>query len=85
VLGQVGQERQLDFGDVVDPVPGNLSDHRGADRMFGCATHGADPVHGLAKRRDTIFKVRQRFGPVAVFDPQGLATGLSATTRWSPI
>jgi hypothetical protein len=32
-----------------------------------------------------MIEVRQRFGPVAVFDPQGLATGLSATTRWSPI
>jgi type IV secretion system protein VirD4 len=30
-------------------------------------------------------KVRQGYGPVAVFDPQGLAPGVGATTRWSPI
>ena len=28
---------------------------------------------------------RQRTGPVAVFDPQGLADGIPAVTRWSPI
>jgi type IV secretory pathway TraG/TraD family ATPase VirD4 len=28
---------------------------------------------------------RAEVGPVAVFDPQGLATGLPASTRWSPI
>ncbi|HZC51166.1 MAG TPA: TraM recognition domain-containing protein [Mycobacterium sp.] len=30
-------------------------------------------------------KARERVGPVAVFDPQGLANGVAATTRWSPI
>jgi type IV secretion system protein VirD4 len=28
---------------------------------------------------------RDRIGPVAVFDPQGLADGIPAVTRWSPI
>jgi type IV secretory pathway TraG/TraD family ATPase VirD4 len=28
---------------------------------------------------------RSRRGPVAVFDPQGLAPGISSATRWSPI
>jgi type IV secretory pathway TraG/TraD family ATPase VirD4 len=28
---------------------------------------------------------RSRTGPVAVFDPQGLAPGVSSATRWSPI
>jgi type IV secretion system protein VirD4 len=30
-------------------------------------------------------KARELIGPVAVFDPQGLAAGVTATTRWSPI
>jgi type IV secretory pathway TraG/TraD family ATPase VirD4 len=30
-------------------------------------------------------RARQRKGPVAVFDPQGLARGIPSATRWSPI
>lgn len=30
-------------------------------------------------------RARQRKGPVAVFDPQGLAHGIPSATRWSPI
>jgi type IV secretion system protein VirD4 len=30
-------------------------------------------------------KARSRVGPVAVFDPQRLAPGLPATTKWSPV
>src|SRR4051794_17518067 len=30
-------------------------------------------------------RARQRVGPVAVFDPQGLAPGIPSTARWSPI
>ena len=29
-------------------------------------------------------RVRESFGPVAVFDPQGLVPGLPSTTKWSP-
>jgi type IV secretory pathway TraG/TraD family ATPase VirD4 len=31
------------------------------------------------------FASRSRRGPVAVFDPQGLASGVPSATRWSPI
>ena len=39
-------------------------------------------------RPDTLavtYKARERRGPVAVFDPQGLAPGLATSLRWSPI
>jgi type IV secretion system protein VirD4 len=30
-------------------------------------------------------KSREQLGPVAAFDPQGMASGIAVTTRWSPI
>ncbi len=33
----------------------------------------------------TTLRARSRTGPVAVFDPQGLAPGIASATRWSPI
>ena len=33
----------------------------------------------------TTLRARSRRGPVAVFDPQGLAPGIASATRWSPI
>jgi len=33
----------------------------------------------------TTLRARGRRGPVAVFDPQGLAPGIASATRWSPI
>jgi type IV secretory pathway TraG/TraD family ATPase VirD4 len=33
----------------------------------------------------TTLRARKRKGPVAVFDPQGLARGIPSATRWSPI
>ncbi|HET6870539.1 MAG TPA: TraM recognition domain-containing protein [Solirubrobacteraceae bacterium] len=31
------------------------------------------------------WKLRQKVGPVAVFDPQGIASGMADVMRWSPI
>lgn len=31
------------------------------------------------------WKLRRQIGPVAVFDPQGIATGMADVVRWSPI
>ncbi len=41
-----------------------------------------------ATRPDNIaatLRVRERLGPVAVFDPQGLADGLPSGVRWAPV
>lgn len=46
------------------------------------------PVVSTSTRPDNLtvtLRARERLGPVAVFDPQRLAPGLSAGLRWSPV
>jgi type IV secretion system protein VirD4 len=46
------------------------------------------PVLTTSTRPDNLavtMRGRARVGPVAVFDPQGLARGLLSATRWSPV
>ncbi|WP_230208997.1 type IV secretory system conjugative DNA transfer family protein [Nostocoides sp. HKS02] len=46
------------------------------------------PVLTTSTRPDNLavtMRRRARSGPVAVFDPQGLAPGMRSATRWSPI
>ena len=61
---------------------------KGAHIVINAILDSPGPVVTTSTRPDNLtatLRARQRVGPVAVFDPQQLASGVPAGLRWSPI
>lgn len=61
---------------------------KGLHIMVNAVLEAPGAVIATSTRPDTLavtLRARQRIGPVAVFDPEGLAKGLPAGLRWSPV
>lgn len=61
---------------------------KGLHLVIPCIVDAPGAVLTTSTRPDNLaatLGARRRLGPVAVFDPQGLAPGVASSARWSPI
>jgi type IV secretion system protein VirD4 len=87
----IGRSRHISVWASVEDsilVIGPPRSGKGAHIVINAILDAPGPVVTTSTRPDNLtatIRARQRTGPVAVFDPQQLASGVPAGLRWSPI